>query len=50
MSANVALGAVHWRNVDRLLEMCGRQIALKAINTIGTILEELIVAALSLKV
>ncbi len=33
VSANVALGAVHWRNVDRSLATCGGQIALKAINT-----------------
>ncbi len=33
VSANVALGAVHWRNVDRSLATCGGQIALIAINT-----------------
>ncbi len=29
---NVALGAMHWRNVDRSLATCGGQFALKAIN------------------
>ncbi len=33
VSVNVALGDVHWRNVDRSLATCGGQIALKAINT-----------------
>ncbi len=33
VSANVALGTVHWRNLDHSLATCGAQVALKRINT-----------------